>query len=977
MKTALFCTVLICCCWFFSIGSWNQLSRYDAIRALAESGTVCIDDYLANPQLNINTGDWSAHDGHYYSNKAPLPILLGAAVYAPLYHLERAAAVDPAAHFWQNLNFWWINFWCSALPTALTALFFFKLLRQLSYTVRRSLFWALALILCTPLWPYATQLWGHNLAVFCLTAALFHTVRPHSAPRDSILAGLYGAAAVLADYMAAALLPFLAAFLLWQTPHRSRALLLFILGGLPPLAIHCLYHYTCFGNPVLPATFYNNPLFTDERLAGGLFSAFKPVNALELLIGIRRGLLWCAPLAVFALPGACQLHRERPQNSPALIFCAAGSFILPWLINAAFNGWHGGAAVGPRYLLITLPSVFLLASGYHPASCRRQWLLIATAGISSILMLLCAAAAPLVGENIFNPLFSYIPAAVTTPQRLAKVLSPGIWSGWRPYSDILMLLAVFLCFGCFCRRKSLCLPPCPPLPGIRHCLRRHFLTLLPALLLTLLFPSLTQFLFDETALLQRALEASANGVFATAGLGGTMGQRYGALPINCYQILLLFTRTPAVMVFLKSALFLALTLWALRRLQSTAGSALRFAPLLFLYAPYCWLYSRMLWDNVFQLPLIVLATTFFTEASRKMQDSAECTPAHKWLLPLLLALFCSVLAIWIHSMSLTFFAAILITATLLHHKLLRRQWRTLLVTAVPVLLLAAAVMVPRLCDTWQKSSRHGTVNSAAATPFLTMLGESCTPVRFLSNRTVYAPLDYTEEAQGDTPAVSYHLDGLFAAAVTPPSMRRLWLLTGYATTAIAALLWLAGVFALFRQRRHYTSPAWQLGLLCIVATLLHIAMLLILRPLFFLHYLQPVLPATLCLSAIGAAYIRGGRHVTAAWCICSATAIILLMFQLRLTGGQSSPPAGMTLATQWNAARLIARSSLLHRDVRVVNMTWQYRASPQTLTLLTALAKEDSFLVTAPPPQPPCRLFLANPQPPNGRLSVVREKAAY
>ena len=50
---------------FLQQPAWNELSRYDLVRALVEQGTVQIDSF------HENTGDKAFKDGHYYSDKAP------------------------------------------------------------------------------------------------------------------------------------------------------------------------------------------------------------------------------------------------------------------------------------------------------------------------------------------------------------------------------------------------------------------------------------------------------------------------------------------------------------------------------------------------------------------------------------------------------------------------------------------------------------------------------------------------------------------------------------------------------------------------------------------------------------------------------------------------------------------------------------------------------------------------------------------
>src|ERR1700722_15420978 len=62
---ALGMALLLAYAYFYQAGGWNQNSRFDLIRALAEHGTVRIDAYAQN------TGDKATFEGHTYSDKAP------------------------------------------------------------------------------------------------------------------------------------------------------------------------------------------------------------------------------------------------------------------------------------------------------------------------------------------------------------------------------------------------------------------------------------------------------------------------------------------------------------------------------------------------------------------------------------------------------------------------------------------------------------------------------------------------------------------------------------------------------------------------------------------------------------------------------------------------------------------------------------------------------------------------------------------
>ena len=62
--------------------SWNDQSRMATVQGLVEHHTLAIDQ-----SRFIETGDKVFIRGHFYSDKPPLPSIIGALVYFPLYHL--------------------------------------------------------------------------------------------------------------------------------------------------------------------------------------------------------------------------------------------------------------------------------------------------------------------------------------------------------------------------------------------------------------------------------------------------------------------------------------------------------------------------------------------------------------------------------------------------------------------------------------------------------------------------------------------------------------------------------------------------------------------------------------------------------------------------------------------------------------------------------------------------------------------------
>ena len=130
IEKALFIGVLFSYSYFFSAGEWNQISRYDLIFSLVEASDndvplFSINNFIIHPQANFNTGDWAIYNGDYYSNKAPGSAFLGAAVYSILHLVETFFLnLDINSPALTILNLWFINILISALPLALSSIYF-------------------------------------------------------------------------------------------------------------------------------------------------------------------------------------------------------------------------------------------------------------------------------------------------------------------------------------------------------------------------------------------------------------------------------------------------------------------------------------------------------------------------------------------------------------------------------------------------------------------------------------------------------------------------------------------------------------------------------------------------------------------------------------------------------------------------------------------------------------------------------------
>lgn len=347
--------------------AWNQISRYDAIFAYVEPGpghgTFRIDRFILDPQKGRNTGDWAnnpRHDTHYYSNKAPGPIFLGIALYAPLFHLERAAGSDPTRPAWTRINCYLLNLGISVLPLAIAALAFLALLRRLGH-LSESLDVALTLLLAlgTLVLPYATQLWGHTTAAALVIFGIHALVA-----RRFAWSGFWLGWGVLCEYSVALVLAAVAVVLLLRESRGARTR--WLAGGAIPLLLFAAYHDACFGRPWAMASGYSNPLFRDPE---GLWGVFRLDVVGDSLWGLTfsryRGLFWSMPVLLASLVSAVALPligSSRAWRELRWLYALAAGTVVAFLAwNVFFNGWWGGNCVGPRYQIPVLPLYALLS----------------------------------------------------------------------------------------------------------------------------------------------------------------------------------------------------------------------------------------------------------------------------------------------------------------------------------------------------------------------------------------------------------------------------------------------------------------------------------------------------------------------------------------------------------------------------------------------------------------------------------------
>jgi len=359
----LFLLFLVSYGYFFQGGGWNQNARISLTRAIIHHASFKIDYYRedANEMDFVNTGDWAFYRGHYYSNKSPGLSFLAVPFFALAeYCLHAVIPRDPER---QVLFSAYVSTVCTtAFLSALLALLIFHVFHHFfQLSIRDAFVLTLFYGFGTIAFSYSTTFYCHQPAAFCsfLSFVLIMHVRQgtvHNKRLQVLLAGFCAASAVLFEPSAVLLLVAVFTYLVWCKGTR-KYFTLFLLGCVPPGIVQCAYNSICFGHPLASSYSYANDVVM-WKVEGRLFGVPGPKRLLQLLFSPYRGLFVSSPILLMSFIGMVFSFKAKRWRAEAML--CSGAALLFILFIASFYAWHGGSAIGPRYLLPVVPFIFLL-----------------------------------------------------------------------------------------------------------------------------------------------------------------------------------------------------------------------------------------------------------------------------------------------------------------------------------------------------------------------------------------------------------------------------------------------------------------------------------------------------------------------------------------------------------------------------------------------------------------------------------------
>jgi hypothetical protein len=376
--------ILVACYGYFLpvIDNVNSSSRMNLVYAIADQGTIRIDDY------HRNTIDKALFEGHYYTEKSIGPSIVA----LPTYIVFRTVSVltgiterpEPAGDGWgyprryHAMALTLVTFVTVAIPSAAAAVVLYAFLRR-RVSPQVAFLIMLAYGLGTIAFPYSSEFYSHQLAASSMFAAFFllwRIVVEGARPAGAWLAGALMGLAVITEYVTVVLALLILAWVLFEGHGRS-ILARVIAAAIPWGLLLAGYNLAAFGTP-LPVGYAYTVHFSDVHIQGFMGLTMPRWDRLYgITFSPYRGLFFLSPFLMLAGYGFYLMWRVHQH---ALVLLLAGITVSLLLYNASYVMWTGGVAVGARHLIPMLPFLCVpVAWAVQRMSSSRLWKPVAVA----------------------------------------------------------------------------------------------------------------------------------------------------------------------------------------------------------------------------------------------------------------------------------------------------------------------------------------------------------------------------------------------------------------------------------------------------------------------------------------------------------------------------------------------------------------------------------------------------------------------
>jgi hypothetical protein len=367
---------------FVQWAGWNDDSRFDLVKVMVDEGRFEIDNYFNN------TGDRSFFDGHYYSSQNPGMSFLTVPTYATwklvyniffpenfrithsgssLYVAVNSTQIHEITwFFYPDLGFFFyvsmilVNIFSSSFFGALTVLLIYKIFGYLSKNENSRIALSVVAGFGTIIFPMSLFFIENIVSLFFAFSSFYLLfkvkVEKNEDKKLFLLSGLLSGFGIVINFFVIIVSIVNLAYIFLT---RKKGLIYYILGcffGILPLL---LYNFAIFHSPFVWSLQY-----LDQNVWGDLGEAkwrdYNPYLTLRLLFYPEIGLFMYYPVLLGAFFGLFYFYKKFRIES--ILFFVI--FLLNLIIasSSPYN-WLGGTAIGPRYLMTSIPFLVLPVIG--------------------------------------------------------------------------------------------------------------------------------------------------------------------------------------------------------------------------------------------------------------------------------------------------------------------------------------------------------------------------------------------------------------------------------------------------------------------------------------------------------------------------------------------------------------------------------------------------------------------------------------
>jgi hypothetical protein len=412
----------------FYIDTWknaNTTSRALPIITYFEDGTFRFDKY------HELTCDKSLIDGHYYTDKAPLPTYVVLPFFGVMVKLG-IITPDTNGNLLGDHIFILGGFLTGSIPYVCIMLLVFIAIKNLNTTISPILLSILPFY-ASFIYVFTGTFFPHILSGLLMLIAYIYLKKD-----NHLFAGIFAGLSFLCEYNLAVF------FFLWvlQLIGRKKAFkpaVIYCLGILPSLLFILYYNYVFTGSPFVMLYKYHN---FDQLNSNYGFTIPEFKSLWGLSFSWYKGLFYYTPFLILIF-----IMAFIPVLKKGGKFILTNYLILPsflyYLFIASYFGWWGGWTHGPRFLLSM--SILLIYEGILFLSDKKFskvffWILIGFGLISNILAKVTFVYS--IPTDMTNPLIDFI-----IPGFLNGELNPNnlltIFVGTKPLTAFIVYLILF------------------------------------------------------------------------------------------------------------------------------------------------------------------------------------------------------------------------------------------------------------------------------------------------------------------------------------------------------------------------------------------------------------------------------------------------------------------------------------------------------------------------------------------------------